>query len=282
MRCAKNVTDADDVARVYFQIFCNDVFSGSRVKKQLLLGASLAALAGTGSAYAAPPPPPAAAIYNWTGWYVGGNVGYSWGTADSSYTDPRFHPGPTSFSGTEHLDGVIGGGQVGYNWELSTNWVWGLEADLQASGERGSRSYASDCEGTLAGVSCAQSQSAKILWFGTVRARAGILVNPSLWLYATGGLAYGGVNASGSVNITNIPISWTYSGSGTNAGWTLGGGIEGAVPGSPAWRWKVEYLYLDLGSVSGTGIDPKYGSTYVWNASFTDNILRFGFNYAFH
>jgi outer membrane immunogenic protein len=249
------------------------------VKKQFLLGGSLLALAGIGPAHAAPPAPPAIAIYNWTGWYVGGNVGYSWGKANSTYSDPGFNA-PNSFSGTEHLNGAIAGGQVGYNWQVGTSWVWGIEADLQVSGERGSRSYASDCEGS--GVTCLQSQSAKIPWFGTVRGRFGTLINPSLLVYATGGLAFGEVSASGTVNITSVPISWGYSNSTTNTGWTLGAGIEGALPGSRAWTWKVEYLYLDLGSVSGTGRDPFFGTTYAWTAKFTDNILRVGFNYGFH
>ncbi len=250
------------------------------MKKQLLLGVSLVVLAGATTARAAPPVTPVTAIYNWTGWYAGVNVGYSWGTAKSTYTDPSFGPGPTSFSGTEHLNGAIAGGQVGYNWQVGTSWVWGLEADVQTSGEKGSRTYVSDCEGS--GATCVQNQSAKILWFGTVRGRFGALVNPNLWLYATGGLAYGEVVASGSVSITNVPISWSYSSSTTNVGWTLGAGIEGALPGTRAWTWKAEYLYLDLGSVSGTGRDPFFGSTYSYSARFTDNIFRIGFNYGFH
>src|SRR5487761_36315 len=106
------------------------------MKKHLLLGVSLVALGAASPAIAAPRAPvmPAAPVYNWTGWYAGGNIGYSWGNADSTYTDHGFAP-PTSFSGSEQLDGIIGGAQVGYNWQIG-NWVYGLETDFQGSGEK--------------------------------------------------------------------------------------------------------------------------------------------------
>jgi outer membrane immunogenic protein len=256
------------------------------MKKQLLLGVSFLSLAAVAPAYAAPPSAP---IYNWTGWYVGGNAGYSWGHADSTYNDPGFSNAgfgglPTSFSGTEQLNGFIGGGQFGYNWQLGNAWVVGLETDFQYSAERGSRAFSTgyDCEGTCA---INQTQSAKIDWFGTVRGRAGPIIdgpfaNESLWLYVTGGLAYGRVSASGTVSDpTNCGCSWSYGGSGTNVGWTVGTGIEGAMFGSTHWTWKVEYLYIDLGSISGTGFETDYGSPFSWSARFTDNIIRFGINY---
>src|SRR5207253_1119057 len=79
--------------------------------------------------------------YNWSGFYLGGNVGYSWGRSrdDSSLTNGA---GAILFasSGRSNLDGVVGGGQLGYNWQMQ-NWLWGLEADIQGSGERGSRNF---------------------------------------------------------------------------------------------------------------------------------------------
>lgn len=175
-------------------------------------------------------------------------------------------------------DGVVGGGQVGYNWQANNNWVFGLEADIQASGEDGSRNYSSDCEGPARPV-CPQSQSAKIDWFGTVRGSAGILVTPTLLAYATGGLAYGRVSLTGSVS---SPFgTWGYSGSAVNTGWTVGGGLKGLVPGTSQWYWRAEYLYLDLGSISGTGSDPVLASVFSWNTKFTDNIVRLGIDYQF-
>jgi outer membrane immunogenic protein len=113
-------------------------------------------------------------------------------------------------------------------------------------------------------------------------------------LYGTGGSASGGVEVSGSgaanINLTAciagigcIPTgsasgAFAFSQSTTRTGWTLGGGIEGTITGR--WTWKAEYLYLDLGSESGTVAD-NFGGIASWNAKFTDNIVRVGLNYKF-
>ena len=125
----------------------------------------------------------------------------------------------------------------------------------------------------------------KIEWFGTVRGRLGWLFNPTTMVYATGGLAYGRVYASGS--FIDILVScgfcvWGFNQSPINVGWTMGGGIEGAFPNAPNWTWKIEYLYIDLGSVSGSGFDPDFGTFYTYNAKFTDNILRVGGSWHFY
>jgi outer membrane immunogenic protein len=113
-------------------------------------------------------------------------------------------------------------------------------------------------------------------------------------LYGTGGLAFGGVKVSGSgaanisltaciVGIGCIPTgsasgAFAFSQSETKAGWTLGAGVEGALTGN--WTWKAEYLYLDLGTESGSVAD-NFGGIASWSAKFTDNIVRVGLNYKF-
>ncbi len=94
------------------------------------------------------PPPAPAPVYSWTGWYVGGNVGYSWGDArtdvagsgtSSLVNSPEITNSLTfADSASRLLEGVIGGGQIGYNYQVSPKWVLGFESDIQASGERGS------------------------------------------------------------------------------------------------------------------------------------------------
>ena len=86
--------------------------------------------------YKAPPPPPAP-INTWTGWYVGGNVGYSWGDAhtdlagNGSMTQvTAITPFGFTGSNTTRLDGVIGGGQIGHNYQFSPNGVLGFEVDI--------------------------------------------------------------------------------------------------------------------------------------------------------
>jgi outer membrane immunogenic protein len=262
------------------------------MKKQLLLGSALGVLVAASPAVAQPPLP--APVYNWTGWYVGGNIGYSWGNGQVTYNEPAFtnfgSSLPTSLSGPRNLDGVIGGPQIGYNWQFNSTWVAGIETDFQWSGESASRSfnkpytYSCDTEGGVCPATLSGTLGSSIEWFGTARLRLGWLANPATLFYATGGLAYGRVTAFGSFSDTGCTptCAWSFRDSSVNWGWTVGGGIEAVVPGTINWTWKVEYLYIDLGSLSGSGFDTDFGGPYTWNAKFTDNIVRFGLNYAFH
>src|SRR6516165_7813765 len=85
-------------------------------------------------------PPPAPPVYSWTGWYVGGNVGYGWGSASNDFAFFQTTANTTesySFNGSEHdrLDGVIGGAQAGYYLQ-SGIYLYGIEADIQGSAEK--------------------------------------------------------------------------------------------------------------------------------------------------
>ena len=271
-------------------------------------------LAASGLALAADmvvkaPPPPPAPVYSWAGFYVGGNIGYSWGKASGDLNDPAIavFSGlgslPTSFPESLKPKGGIGGGQFGYNYQINPTWVVGLEADLQASNEHASNSQSASTSGIfgalpvfagLTSSAAATTFEARISWVGTARARAGVLITPTTLLYGTGGLAFGGVKVSGSgaasINLTTcigglgcIPTgsasgAFAFSRSTTKTGWTLGGGVEGALTGN--WTWKAEYLYLNLGSESGSVAD-NFGGIASWNAKFTDIIARAGLNYKF-
>src|SRR5215218_4381566 len=81
--------------------------------------------------------PGLASAQNWAGFYIGGNVGYSWGRSDSTISFGNATTGAVLSSSEVkfNLNGAIGGGQVGYNWQ-SQNWVFGFEADVQASGQK--------------------------------------------------------------------------------------------------------------------------------------------------
>lgn len=226
--------------------------------------------------------------YNWTGFYAGLNGGYSWGRA--SETALIGAPFPAGSVGTvkQNVDGGLGGGQIGYNWQVDRKWVVGVEADVQGTGERG---RSSDVLGTVRigrfGVTASTATSTDFPWFATFRARGGFLVDPSLLLYATGGLAVGEVKFASTPTLTlqafdgNTPIGApisatgpTVSESNTRVGWTLGAGLEKKF--APNWSAKLEYLYIDLGTktyFSGTGNDI--------DVRFRDHILRAGFNYQF-
>jgi outer membrane immunogenic protein len=210
---------------------------GGMMTKLLLIGAALAALLTSPAAaadqtmrvYKRPRPVVVAApIHTWTGFYVGGNVGYSWGNARTdiagsatTFAQPSFFGGfPANValadSNTARLNGIIGGGQIGYNYQFSPRWLLGFEADIQGSGERGSNAFADPfstpvCSAFGQGPVClgtrplndvaATAYDAKIAWFGTVRGRLGLLISDQVLLYGTGGLAYGRVELSGITNV---------------------------------------------------------------------------------
>jgi outer membrane immunogenic protein len=200
------------------------------------LGARAADLPYKAPAYMGP-------VYaNWSGFYVGINGGYGFGSSGWDVPALSFAPA-----------GALVGATVGYNMQ-SGMWVFGLEGDIDWSDMRGSV----DC----AGGSCATEND----WFGTARLRLG-LAGGSNWLpYLTGGAAFGNVKASnaalGAVSKTEI-------------GWVAGFGIEYAFLAN--WSAKLEYLYADLGSLDG-GATWGLGSD---DVSFKTSIVRAGINYRF-
>jgi len=270
---------------------------------KLLLCAGVISVLGITTAAAAPPAP----AYSWNNCYVGGNIGYSWGKAKTDTTTPPFSVGAFNVPGSasansNNLDGVIGGGQVGCNWQPGPTWLLGIEADFQWAHEKGSFEADDPFDVLIAppathaiGVTNIDPETG-ILWFGTVRGRLGYIWNDWLF-YGTGGLAYGrlkysaagaGITESGNIVIpgripTIIPFTQTAnfgSASKTNTGWTIGGGIEAPLFNFPNWTWKVEYLYMDLGKLD-LAVVTSAGGIETSSTRFTDNIVRVGLNYHF-
>jgi outer membrane immunogenic protein len=279
--------------------------------KKLATAIAAIALIGTPAfaadmAVKAPPPPPAP-VYNWTGFYVGGNIGASFGHAKTDYNAAPVtllfgtHPESTipGFAGSALTEpaGVIGGGQIGYNWQFSPILVAGLEADIQASGERDSINFANSFNFPIAGGSVtgavATNYEAKIDWFGTVRGRIGyVFGDGAVMSYVTGGLAYGRVAVDGTSTVSGffvVPgntfsIPRPIGHSQVNTGWTVGSGTEGRLL-IPGWTYKIEYLYVDLGSLDDSDILPPITGVsghFFTHTHFTDNIIRLGLNYQFH
>jgi len=180
----------------------------------LMAGPALAADLPTRAAPAAPVA--AAPAFTWTGFYVGANAGYAWGTARLTDSDGD------SISG--RFDGAIGGGQIGYNFQTG-NVVFGVETDIQATGI--SRSF----------VDGEDSVKSEIRYFGTVRGRLGMSFD-NIMPYVTAGLAYA------NNKVTASDADFSLSRNKTHFGWTVGAGVEAAL--GNGWSVKGEYLYVDL------------------------------------
>lgn len=199
-------------------------------------------------------PPPVVAAYNWTGFYLGGNVGWGWASGDG---DLRLSGVPGTFSGSG--DGFLGGIQAGYNWQNGP-WVFGIETDFQGSAG----------DGTLSGIAGGNTlvTDAKTPWFGTIRGRVGYAFDRALW-YVTGGALYGKSEFDGVVSgfgpFSSSETFWT---------WTVGGGLEWAV--ADRWTAKLEYLY------AGTANDaPSIPTGAIDDGSSDTHIVRAGLNYRF-
>jgi outer membrane immunogenic protein len=238
--------------------------------------------------------PVVAPVSNWSGFYVGGNLGYGWGDGN---TDFSFLPSPEIFGDNNttlgaRSTGVTGGAQLGYNWQIGS-LVTGLEADIQGSDIKGSARATPTFVGDGTPIpGNVLSSEQKLSWFGTVRGRLGVTVTPDLLLYGTGGLAYGHVEASANTqffdNTGAFAGEFPASVSKTKVGWTAGAGAEWMFAHN--WSAKLEYLYVDLGSESAIGhlkingqvlIDPELPTVgYTWR--FRENIARVGVNYHFN
>jgi outer membrane immunogenic protein len=202
---------------------------------------------------------PVVMAYNWSGFYVGGNVGWGWGEVE---TNDIF-----GFSATAKPDGFFGGGQIGWNWQApGSPWVWGVEVDSQWADLK------EDWNWFGAGGAVANAY-AKIDYFGTARGRIGYAWD-RVMVYGTGGIAWGNVELGGGVNIPGFAWAGTSS-SNSHVGWTVGAGIEWALLDN--WSAKVEYLYVDLGNQDYFG-GPAAGG---FDADATIQTVKFGINYRF-
>jgi outer membrane immunogenic protein len=284
--------------------------------RTLLLGAvaSVALLAGPAIAADLPAkaPPIAPVAPSWTGFYVGVNAGGSFGsdteTQNATFTSTALGANTLLSNTMQHApNGWLAGGQLGYNWQVSRSYVLGLEADWQWTSQKATSTSCSLPASVAffgAGANgfgwCSSSQE-KLTSLGTARARAGTLVGDSLW-YATGGFAWATVKDNygfnGFANPTIFPgalqpgpfLPSGASFSATRTGWTVGAGVETKLGGG--WSAKLEYLFVDLGTLTqtyGISINPAFGPAFTSGAAsatsslhITDNIVRTGLNYKFY
>jgi outer membrane immunogenic protein len=266
----------------------------------LLIAAPLSAASAADMPLKAPPAPPAP-VWNWTGFYLGGNVGWvgEHASGTSNFIDTAFAPTSNTFNNPQanafNKSGAISGFQAGYNWQTAPSFVIGIEGDFDWM----RTSYNFCRQTTIFSIACLdalpnddgfESISSQTNWIATARARAGVTWEKFLF-YATGGAAWGNIKtteslsclADGCGSSSSLKLAASTSFQQTQSGWTAGLGVEGML--SPNWSVKAEWLYVDLGTLTNTF--STLGSTggtesVVWSRSEHYNIVRVGLNYRFN
>lgn len=206
------------------------------------LGAQAASAADMSRPVYKAPPPAVVAAYNWSGFYIGGHIGYGWGSEGAFDT-------AALVGGSTDPDGFLGGVQVGYNWQVD-RWVFGIEGDWSWTGADGA---------TVLGVPFSSDHS----WYATLTGRLGYAWDSWMW-YVKGGAAWAD---------TEYTLLGFGTASDTRVGWTIGTGLEWAI--APNWSAKLEYNYLDFSNDSFAFVGgPVDVDTQV-------HLVKLGLNYRF-
>ena len=229
---------------------------------------------------------PPAAVYNWTGFYVGGHFGHGW--ADNNFFDVVAGSTAASFT----AEGILGGGQIGINWQTGP-WVVGGELEGSfAHVQRGVLfcgfgfggfgcgggsicTFGPSCAGQgqvicTFGPNCFGQVGARIEHLGLLSARLGYAFDR--WLaFVKGGAAVAHdkyvLNVSGVLSTIQDDTRW---------GWTVGAGLEYGLTSN--WSLKVEYDFIDLGTQRITFAAPG-GLAFVFDHTQHVHLAKLGINY---
>ncbi|WP_368507618.1 outer membrane protein [Bradyrhizobium lupini] len=197
---------------------------------------------------------------NWTGFYIGGNVGYGWGNYGASnvigtFVNSNGGSAPYGFNAvSDNGNGITAGIQAGYNWQIEQT-VLGIEADWQYLNSKTSIGNSAIAILPAIGSNFNGSASVSTDWYATFRGRVGYAFGPAL-LYATGGIALAetklSASATGSIPTSLFPLTYGPLGS-MNAsdrailvGYVVGGGLEYSL--GAGWSVKGEYLHMGFGT----------------------------------
>jgi outer membrane immunogenic protein len=151
--------------------------------------------------------------FNWSGFYLGADVGGAWSSVDAN-----------GFGASSSASGAIGGVYGGYNWQLAPQWLIGIEGD----------SSWTDLNGTIG--------FGKVNWLGSVRGRIGYTPTSTMLFYFTGGAAWSTIDNAGFGPFAGSTDQ-------TKAGWVIGGGVEWA-PWPSNWLIRAEYLNYNFTGVA--------------------------------
>jgi outer membrane immunogenic protein len=207
--------------------------------------------------------------YDWTGFYVGGHVAYSWVHTNSTTTDTV--AGTVFAPATEDNSHFHGGGQIGFDYMMPSRIVFGVVADISSGSSN--TTTTSNAAGTVI-----ETNASKTDVVGTVRGRLGYAFDTFL-LYGTGGWLWN----SGSRTRTQVAGTINAATAGTvetlnthNTGWVVGAGLDYAF----ARNWDVfaEYRYASLQAI--TVAFPLAGRS--TNSTSNSSTIEAGLNYRFN
>ncbi len=255
-----------------------------------LAGLTVGAAAADLPSRRAPVPYVAVPVFTWTGFYIGANVGGGVGRFDNRYFDAPAGGGVAA--GTrparirDNTTGFIGGGQIGYNYQIG-GFVLGVEADADYTDFRRTRTVTT---ATLAGPQ-ANTVRNELNYLGTVRGRVGYSFD-RLLVYGTGGFAFGDVFSRTTFFTPAGAVASASARSTTETGWVAGGGVEYAIPtdsflnflnffSTSAVTIKAEYLHYDLGSQRASLLTAAGATAYTTRVRTDGDIGRIGVNYKF-
>jgi outer membrane immunogenic protein len=269
---------------------CN--IRGGLAVSALLIAAPLNIASAADMPLKAPPPAPP---YSWTGFYIGGNAGGAFGSFDPSTSvvfSPTGYFATTSTpaitaAGQQSINpnGFTGGFETGYNWQTS-NMVFGVEGDIESFRLSGNSTSGPVLYPCCAPTNFTVNSNASTTWLATARGRLGYASNN--WLFfVTGGAAFTNLSGNFTFSDTFATAAESSTLSGTQVGWTAGGGVEAGLWGN--WSLKAEYLFVDFGTVTATSTNltaftpPIAFPTNVFTHSvdLKASIARIGLNYRF-
>lgn len=258
----------------------------------LLIIAPLSAASAADMPLKAPPPAPAP-VWSWTGFYLGGELGYRWDRDTwntTSVVDPTcalctgapFPPGPAN-SAQFSPNSFRGGVYLGYNWQINSLWVVGLEGDYAGANKTATQATIPGTVGVatpgFTALGVGDTSSIKDTWDAGIRGRLGVLVSPNVLLFGTTGASWLGQRATATCGLVGFPTSWCGNASNlgnpssvshTSVGWEGGVGVETMVAAS--WLLRAEYRYTAYGSWNATllsgGAEPGLDAV---NAHFKTN-----------
>jgi outer membrane immunogenic protein len=273
---------------------------------KMIGAAGVATILGIGAASAADlpmkaPPPVVAPVWNWTGFYIGGNAGWAGEKASgtSDFIDTVFAPGNTEFSNPQSNSpsgsSFTGGVQAGYNWQVAPRFVLGVEGDWDWLNTKYNFCRQADrlstaCLDAPPNIFGFETIASQTNWLATARARAGVTWDRFMF-YGTGGVAFGSIRTTESLSCltdgcggaSTLKLALSSSTTQTRTGWVAGLGVEGML--NSQWSIKGEWLHYDLGSLSNTfttvgnvGVGTQ---SVVWSRNERYDTVRVGLNYRF-